>query len=166
MPFSYCFCIPQYKISLNTLLSKVPYNGKLDKKTIFQYFGKNGHPQPSTTMNGNCDSPREVHKNTTLSFFRSSTFPRNHSRRSCHHPRNSVGIKHVIAPACSTLFSSYFLYLSAYFTNRISMGTSINGPTTAANASPELIPNTAMETAMASSKLLPVAVKAIDADFS
>lgn len=58
------------------------------------------------------------------------------------------------------------LCLNAYFTNNISTGTSINGPMTAAKASPELIPNTAMETAMASSKLFPVAVNAMEADLS
>ena len=62
--------------------------------------------------------------------------------------------------------SSLFLYFSAYFTSKINTGTSINGPTTAAKASPELMPKTAIETAMASSKLLPVAVKDIDADLS
>nr|WP_320038736.1 hypothetical protein [uncultured Bacteroides sp.] len=36
-------------------------------------------------------------------------------------------------------------------------GTSISGPITAAKATPELMPNMAMATAMASSKLLPVA---------
>ena len=39
----------------------------------------------------------------------------------------------------------------------------MRGPTTAAKASPELKPKTAAETAMASSKLLPVAVKATEA---
>ena len=48
----------------------------------------------------------------------------------------------------------------------MSTGTSIRGPMTAAKASPELIPNTAIDTAIASSKLFPVAVKAIDADLS
>ena len=38
-------------------------------------------------------------------------------------------------------------------------GTSTNGPITAANAAPELIPNTATATAMASSKLFEAAVK-------
>ena len=36
----------------------------------------------------------------------------------------------------------------------------MSGPMTAANAAPELIPNTAIATAMASSKLLLAAVKA------
>src|SRR3989304_6018590 len=48
----------------------------------------------------------------------------------------------------------------ATLTSAIITGTSINGPTTAAKASPELIPNTATATAMASSKLLLAAVKA------
>lgn len=39
------------------------------------------------------------------------------------------------------------------------MGTSTNGPITAANAAPELIPNTAIATAIANSKLLLEAVK-------
>src|SRR5574344_515044 len=60
----------------------------------------------------------------------------------------------------------YFLFFTAYFTSKINTGTSINGPITAAKASPELIPKTAIDTAMANSKLLPVAVKAIDADLS
>lgn len=54
----------------------------------------------------------------------------------------------------------------AYFTNNINTGTSIRGPITAANASPEFIPKTAIETAMASSKLFPVAVNAIEVDLS
>ncbi len=41
----------------------------------------------------------------------------------------------------------------------MSAGTSIKGPTTAANATPELIPNTAIATAIANSKLFPAAVK-------
>ena len=47
----------------------------------------------------------------------------------------------------------------ATLTRLINTGTSTNGPITAANASPELIPNTATATAMASSKLLLAAVK-------
>ena len=39
------------------------------------------------------------------------------------------------------------------------MGTSTNGPITAAKAAPELIPKTAIATAMANSKLLLDAVK-------
>ena len=41
----------------------------------------------------------------------------------------------------------------------MSTGTSTSGPITAAKASPELMPNTAMATAMASSKLFEAAVK-------
>ena len=43
----------------------------------------------------------------------------------------------------------------------MSAGTSIKGPITDAKASPELIPNTAIATAIANSKLLPAAVKEI-----
>jgi hypothetical protein len=45
-------------------------------------------------------------------------------------------------------------------TRLISTGTSTNGPMTAAKAAPCLMPKTATATAMASSKLLPAAVKA------
>jgi len=45
-------------------------------------------------------------------------------------------------------------------------GTSISGPTTPTKASPELRPKTATETAMASSKLLPAAVKESAADYA
>ena len=44
-------------------------------------------------------------------------------------------------------------------------GTSINGPITAAKASPELIPKTAIATAIANSKLLLAAVKESVVDF-
>jgi len=44
-------------------------------------------------------------------------------------------------------------------TRAIITGTSTKGPMTAANAAPELMPYTAMATAMASSKLLLAAVK-------
>ena len=47
---------------------------------------------------------------------------------------------------------------SETFTSPISTGTSTSGPMTAANAAPELIPNTATATAIASSKLLLAAV--------
>mgnify|MGYP007050500022 CR=1 FL=1 len=47
---------------------------------------------------------------------------------------------------------------NATFTNAINTGTSTNGPITAAKATPELIPKTAMATAMANSKLLLAAV--------
>lgn len=47
----------------------------------------------------------------------------------------------------------------------IRTGTSTNGPITAAKASPEFIPNTAMATAIASSKLLLAAVKESVTDF-
>ena len=43
--------------------------------------------------------------------------------------------------------------------DRINTGTSTKGPITAAKASPEFIPNTAIATAMANSKLLLDAVK-------
>ncbi len=52
---------------------------------------------------------------------------------------------------------------SATLTKAIRTGTSINGPITPANAWSEFRPNTAMETAMANSKLLPVAVNAMEA---
>lgn len=47
---------------------------------------------------------------------------------------------------------------SETLTSAIKTGTSTNGPITAAKASPEFIPNTAMATAIASSKLLLAAV--------
>jgi hypothetical protein len=47
----------------------------------------------------------------------------------------------------------------ATLTRPIITGTSISGPITAAKATPEPIPNTAMLTAIASSKLLLAAVK-------
>ena len=50
------------------------------------------------------------------------------------------------------------LKYSATFTRLISTGTSTSGPITAAKAAPELIPNTATATAIASSKLLLAAV--------
>jgi hypothetical protein len=49
----------------------------------------------------------------------------------------------------------------ATFTSPIKTRTSTNGPITAAKAAPELMPKTAMATAMVSSKLLLAAVKAI-----
>ena len=48
---------------------------------------------------------------------------------------------------------------SATVTNPIMIGTSTKGPITAAKAAPELIPNTAIATAIANSKLLLDAVK-------
>nr|GFD56545.1 hypothetical protein [Tanacetum cinerariifolium] len=51
----------------------------------------------------------------------------------------------------------------ARLTSAISAGTSISGPMTPAKAWPEFRPKTPMATAMASSKLLPVAVKAMEA---
>lgn len=55
---------------------------------------------------------------------------------------------------------------SATFTRAISTGTSTRGPITATKASPELRPNTAMATAIASSKLLDAAVNDSVADCS
>ena len=46
----------------------------------------------------------------------------------------------------------------ARFTRAIITGTSTSGPITAANAAPELMPNTDTATAMASSKLFEAAV--------
>ena len=57
-------------------------------------------------------------------------------------------------------------YRRTYLTNKINTGTSINGPITAAKASPELMPNTEIATAIANSKLFPVAVNAIEVDLS
>lgn len=59
----------------------------------------------------------------------------------------------------STLKNRRWKY-NATLTRPISTGTSTSGPMTAANAAPELIPNTATATAIASSKLLLAAVKA------
>jgi len=50
------------------------------------------------------------------------------------------------------------LRYNATFTRAIITGTSTSGPITAVNASPEFIPNTAIATAIASSKLLLAAV--------
>ena len=47
---------------------------------------------------------------------------------------------------------------SAKFTSAIMTGTSTSGPITAANAAPELMPNTDTATAMANSKLFEAAV--------
>jgi hypothetical protein len=52
----------------------------------------------------------------------------------------------------------------AAFTNKIKAGTSTSGPITPANACPLAMPKTAIDTAMASSKLFPAAVKDIAAD--
>ena len=49
---------------------------------------------------------------------------------------------------------------NATLTRPIITGTSTSGPMTAANAAPELMPNTATATAIANSKLLLAAVKA------
>ena len=60
---------------------------------------------------------------------------------------------------CQVLFANhFFLNQNATFTNPIITGTSTSGPITAAKASPELIPKTAMATAIANSKLLLAAV--------
>jgi hypothetical protein len=58
---------------------------------------------------------------------------------------------------------NFFLNQNARLTSKISAGTSISGPITPANACPELIPKTPTATAMASSKLLPVAVNETEA---
>jgi hypothetical protein len=50
------------------------------------------------------------------------------------------------------------LKYKATFTSAIITGTSTKGPITVVNASPEFIPNTAIATTMASSKLLLTAV--------
>ena len=60
----------------------------------------------------------------------------------------------------------FFLNRNATWTKEMSTGTSTNGPMTAANATPELIPNTAIATAIASSKLLLAAVNDSVADFA
>jgi hypothetical protein len=57
------------------------------------------------------------------------------------------------------------LIQKATLTKPINAGTSINGPTTPTNASPEFRPKTATETAMANSKLFTAAVKERVADF-
>ena len=65
-------------------------------------------------------------------------------------------------------YDSYhrFFKRNAALTSRISAGTSMRGPTTAAKAWPLASPKVAAATAMVSSKLLPVAVKATDAILS
>ena len=64
---------------------------------------------------------------------------------------------------CAKLYAAakkYFFWShNETFTRLIKTGTSTRGPITAANASPELIPKTAIATAIASSKLLLAAVK-------
>jgi len=61
----------------------------------------------------------------------------------------------------------YFLFIhNETFTNIINTGTSTKGPITPANACPEFNPKTAIETAIANSKLFPAAVKATDAVLS
>ena len=57
----------------------------------------------------------------------------------------------------------FFFNHKLALTNKIKTGTSTRGPITPTKACWELIPNTAIATAMANSKLFPVAVKAIDA---
>ena len=59
-----------------------------------------------------------------------------------------------------SLLKYFFPKNKLTLTKTIITGTSMSGPMTAANAAPELIPNTATATAMASSKLLLAAVKA------
>ena len=62
-------------------------------------------------------------------------------------------------------FPKYFFWkYKATLTSEIKTGTSTKGPITAANASPELIPNTAIATAIANSKLLLAAVNDSVAD--
>ena len=53
----------------------------------------------------------------------------------------------------------------AAFTSETSTGTSTRGPTTAENASPDARPKVATATAMASSMLLPAAVKAMEVQY-
>ena len=65
-------------------------------------------------------------------------------------------------------YNGRFSYHAAFkrkeaFTSNINAGTSTRGPMTAANASPDASPTVAAATAMVSSKLFPVAVKATDA---
>jgi hypothetical protein len=57
---------------------------------------------------------------------------------------------------------NFFLNQKAKLTKAINAGTSTNGPITPANACPLLIPNTPIATAIANSKLLPVAVNAME----
>ena len=54
-----------------------------------------------------------------------------------------------------------FCSQKATFTSAIRTGTSTSGPITAVKATPDSIPKTATATAIASSKLLPAAVKAM-----
>lgn len=79
---------------------------------------------------------------------------------SCYGHRSGLLIS-----ASLTSLKYFFCSHKATFTRAISTGTSTNGPITAANASPEFIPKTAMATAIASSKLLLAAVKDNVADF-
>ncbi len=64
------------------------------------------------------------------------------------------------------MFEEKYLFLNtkARLTRLIITGTSIRGPITAAKACPEFIPKTPIATAIASSKLLLAAVKAIVVD--
>ena len=60
----------------------------------------------------------------------------------------------------SSTFPKYFFWNhNATLTRLIKTGTSTSGPITAAKASPLFIPNTAIATAIANSKLLLAAVK-------
>lgn len=65
----------------------------------------------------------------------------------------------VISKPVYAVQESFVLKYWATFTSPIITGTSTKGPITAENASPEFIPNTAIATAIASSKLLLAAVK-------
>lgn len=65
----------------------------------------------------------------------------------------------------AVLVCGKYLSLSqkATFTNAINIGNSASGPITPAKSFPLLIPKTPTATAIATSKLLPAAVKALDA---
>src|SRR5208337_829411 len=72
---------------------------------------------------------------------------------------NVEGADDETAPSSATAMSKWRRWKSnATLTSPIITGTSTRGPITAAKAAPELIPNTATATAMASSKLLLAAV--------
>jgi len=75
---------------------------------------------------------------------------------------NIIPVSHYTSDVESeTFYVKYFsLSFSATFTSIIKTGTSTSGPITAAKACPEFIPKTAIETAIANSKLLLEAVKA------
>src|SRR5208282_2837889 len=72
-------------------------------------------------------------------------------------PQDSAMCVVTPTPICCWV-KNLFLAQSATLTKPIRTGTSKSGPITAANASPELMPNTPMATAIASSKLLLAAV--------